>query len=487
MDLSEEIPTSLLVDATINRYSLVGETRRLAPSEPAASPLPIGHVMPQVLLPDTVGRPFSRSVLLAAMLLCGMLCSMLSFPGTVQADLIELIGGGSLRGECLRDPADPEGIVRVRTLSGAVVDVPADQVARFTRRKRVAEEFDLQLRDTPRTVDSLWALAEWAREQGLKPQRAEALEALLEVDPGHVAAHRGLGHVQHEGEWMTHPQLMERKGFVKHKGKWVLPQEVELLELAELQSAEEKQWFRQIKTWLTWLKDGTRPERQPVALASLRAIREPAAIPAVARHLANDGDDAVRLLAVVILSQTEGDRPGALLVEFCLKDRSWNIRQDAIRGLQGRSVERLRLPLRKALKHEVNAVVNNAAIAIASLGDRDQIPALIDALVTDHRYSVTVPDNANTISMGTNGSFAPRGVPLPDSVANQLATGQLPQGVNVQYAPLPGEELRRRTVMVLRHEANPEVLAALQRLTGQNFGYDKAAWKAWQRRQQGAA
>lgn len=428
-----------------------------------------------------VRRLFRPSIAALGALLLGGWSSL------ARGDLVELIDGGIIRGECTQDPAHTSGIVRVKLMSGAVLEIPSEQVLKFTRRRLVVEQFELRLGETPETVDALWELAEWAREQGLRPQRSQALEALLKLDPEHVAAHRGLGHLRQDGEWMTHEQLMQKRGFVKHKGKWVLPQEVELLELAELQSAEEKQWFRQIKNWVTWLKDGARPDRQSAAVAQLRAIQDPAAIPALGRHLATDRDESVRAIALSALSQIGGDRPIQLLLEFCLKDNSANNRQAAIRALTGRDLAVLRGPLRKALKHEQNVVVNRAAVTIGSLGDKDQIPALIEALVTDHRYSVTVPDTANTISMAADGRFAPQGVPLPPDVAGMLATGQLPQGVRVDYAPLPGEELRRKTVTILRHEQNAEVLTALQKLTGENFGYNETAWRAWLRRRQGAA
>lgn len=418
-----------------------------------------------------------------------VLVAMLAFgeEKTARADLVELIDGGTLRGECLQDPSHASGIVRIRTMAGAVVEIPAEQVQKYTKRRRVVEQFEVRFVETSPTVEALWELAEWAREQGLRPQRSQALEALLKVDPEHVAAHRGLGHLRQDGEWMTHEQLMQKRGFVKHKGKWVLPQEVELLELAEMQSAEEKQWYRQIKNWVTWLKDAERPDRQASAMAQLRAIRDPAAIPAVGRHLVTDRDAGIRSIAAGILGQIPGDRPAALLLEFCLKDDVSANRQTAIKALDGRDVAVVRGALRKALRHEQNVVVNRAAETIGKLGDKEQIPALIEALITDHRYTITVPDNANTISMTPDGRSVPQGVPIPADVAGLLATGQLPQGVRVDYAPLPGEELRRKNVTILRHEQNPEVLAALARLTGENFGYNEAAWKAWLRRKQGAA
>jgi hypothetical protein len=405
---------------------------------------------------------------------------------TARADVAELVDGGLIRGECLkRPPTEGLGNYVFQTLGGAVVEFPSEEVARFIKRRKICEEFEVRLESAAGDAIALWAVAEWAREQGLRPERARALEALVAIDPANVAAHRGLGHIQQDGQWMSRDEANTARGLVKHKGKWVLPQEVALLEEAEAQSAEEKEWYRSVKQWHTWLRDVQRPERQTNGLAQLRAISAPAAVPAVARHLGRDPEEQVRLLATTIYAQIAGEAPTIPLVNQVLQDVSAVVRASAIGALRDRDPLRPRQTFQRALKHELNIVVNRAGAALGVLGADEQVPALIDALVTEHRYTITVQDPASTIGIRSDGLFAPTNTPVvPPEIANLLATGQLPQGVNVQRAPLPGENMRTKNVTILRKEQNPDVLDALGKLTGQNFGFDETTWKTWWRRRQ---
>ena len=56
------------------------------------------------------------------------------------------------------------------------------------------------------------------------------LRQVVQLDPEHVPARRGLGHVRQNGRWMSRDEQMAARGYVKHKGKQeVLPQELDLI------------------------------------------------------------------------------------------------------------------------------------------------------------------------------------------------------------------------------------------------------------------
>ena len=85
-----------------------------------------------------------------------------------------------------------------------------------------------------------------------------------------------------------------------------------------------------------------------------------------------------------------------------------------------------------------------------------------------------------SIGIGPNGQV---GFPasgsnwLPPQLQGLAATGQLPYGAIV--IPPANQPRTTRTVTIKAEVKNAEVLAALKKITGQDFGYNKRAWEAW--------
>jgi hypothetical protein len=123
----------------------------------------------------------------------------------------------------------------------------------------------------------------------------------------------------------------------------------------------------------------------------------------------------------------------------------------------------------------MNMIVNRAGAALGELGNDSVVPPLIDALVTRHSYTILVPDPGTGGYRADGGMADPTQRVLPPNIAGQLATGQLPYGVQVISPTGP----RMKEVPVERDEENPDVLTALTLLTGENFGFDEPAWRNW--------
>jgi HEAT repeats len=406
-----------------------------------------------------------------------------------SADVLRLKSGGEIRGALVAEVAAPgqkgghkgTGLpeqVTIRTLDGALMTVARDAIEEVVRRRPVLEEYETLRRAAPDTVEGQWELAEWCRQKTLSKERAAHLERIVELDADHVAARRGLGHVRHEGRWATPDEIMTARGYVKHKGKYLLPQELELLEEEQRENEAEKAWFRKVRLWGGWL-GGVQPDRQVEALQELRAIHDENAVPALARTFRDDPNEQKRLLYVEILIQIDTGKALNPLIQQSLQDDSELVRDAAVRGARRIDVTAALASYLRALKNETNLIVNRAATALGQLGEKSAIPRLIDALVTRHRYKVMVPDTS--ISMGSDGSMANGQVPLPPDVAAALATGQLPQGVQVQTVGVPK---RMKRVVVQKDEQNPAVLSALSLLTGENFGYDEDNWRNWHKASQ---
>lgn len=425
------------------------------------------------------------------------------FPRVASADYITLRSGGEIRGELLSDVNRAESrskfrnepgrnepgrnetgrietghrgdIVSIRTLSGALVAVGKSDVESIVRRKMVVEEYESLRRAAPNTLEAQWDLAEWCREKSLVKERETHLRAVVAFDPEHVAAHRGLGHIRdRQGRWSTHDEVMISRGYVKHKGKYVLPQELELIQQDERVSEAEKAWFRRVRMLHGWL-DSERPDRQAEALTQLKAIQDPDAVSALSRYFKAVPSEEQRMLYVEILTRVIGDKPVPALVLQSLWDESRAIRDAAIAGLLRKDVAKALPYYLRALKNGLNIIVNRAGDALGQLGNDAIIPQLINALVTRHVYTELVPDGATSFT--ANGGMVPVGQsPLPPNIDVLLSTGQLPQGVRVDY---PATPVRMKEITYEKDEQNASVLGALSLLTGQDFAFDEPAWRRW--------
>lgn len=415
-----------------------------------------------------------------------------------RADYITLRNGGEIRGELLSESnraekkSKPRGnrlveergdIVSIRTLSGAMVAVVHGDVESVVHRRMVFEEYETLRRAAPNTVEAQWNLAEWCRQKSLVKEREVQLRNVVALDPENAAAHRGLGHIRdRQGRWSTHDEVMISRGYVKYKGKYVLPQELELIQQDERVSEAEKGWFRRVRNLHGWL-DSERPDRQAEALTQLKAIQDPDAVPALSKTFKAVPNAEQRLLYVEILTRIIGDKPVPALVLQSLWDESQTIRDAAIAGLLHKDVGKALPYYLRALKNGINIIVNRAGDALGRLGNDAVIPQLINALVTRHVYTELVPDGAPGIS--TNGALVPAGQPvLPPNIEALLATGQLPMGVRVEY---PGAAVRMKEITYEKDERNASVLGALSLLTGQDFGFDESTWRRWYNSQRNSA
>lgn len=407
------------------------------------------------------------------------------FAGPLRGDVVVLKSGGEIRGEIVADPkaSAKSDLVTIRTLTGATVSIAKDDVESITRRRLAVEEYETRRRIVPDTIQGQWELAEWCRQKSLLKEREVHLQRVIELDPDHEAAHRALGHVRHEGHWSTRDEIMTARGYVKYKGKYVLPQELELLQQEERESESEKAWYRRVKMWLGWL-EGDKPERQAEALTQFRSIRDADAVPAMYRSFSGHAVEDFRTLYLDVLAKIEGEKPIGPLVYQAMKDDSQVIRNQALWTLRKRDHAKAVPAFIKFLKNDANLIVNRAGTALGEMGDDKAIPYLIEALVTSHRYRVEVPDQNPIGFRGDGAMVQTTNVPLPPNIAAMLATGQLPYGVQINQVPAPGPELRKKTILVRKDEQNPSVLTSLQQLTGQNFGYDESAWRSWYRAQQ---
>jgi hypothetical protein len=240
-------------------------------------------------------------------------------------------------------------------------------------------------------------------------------------------------------------EVMAARGFVRHRGAWRTAQEIELLDRSERTKFAEKEWVAKLERLRRQLDQPSRADR---AAEEIRGIADPFAVAAVAAALAKEPVGRIRGWYVEALSRIRSPAATGVLVATALDHADPETRIVATERLMLIGPH-LALPTLVAALHSAdNAQVNRAAEALGRLGLAAAVGPLIDALETQH----VVVTGDGTPEGSTSATFTPSG-------------GGLSMG--------GGPKQHRVAVR------NDRVLEALVILTGANFSWDTAAWRAW--------
>ncbi len=360
------------------------------------------------------------------------------------AEVFVLDGGGQVAGEVLNRDESPRKQYVVQVAEGVRVTLDAARVKKVLRSRPEETEYE-RIRPTfADTAEDQWRLAQWCRERKLTAQRAVHLRRVLELEPNHVEARRALGYSQVDGKWTTQEQAMIDQGFVRHGGRWMLPQEIALADEKRQVESAQQEWFQKIKRWRGWL--GT--NRDDAARDNIRAAVDPMAVRALAAGLRDESAPAIRNLFAATLAKIDTPEAARALAEAAIYDPDPDVRQTCLDHLQTKKRPDVVAYFVARLRDKDNAVVNLAGAALRRMNDPSAVGPLIDALVTSHVYKIAKPggDGAMSASFGSGG------------------TG---------FSAGGGPKLIRRSIQ------NEAVLGALVAITGCNFTYDKQAWKYW--------
>lgn len=419
--------------------------------------------------------PFTRTPLRYLLALSLGVVSM----ATARGDVVRLQSGAELHGRIVTTGTTATaGTIVVELLSGATVVLPSADVTLQAARPLAVEEYELRARQVADTVAARWDLADWCKQKNLLAERETQLLRLIELDPNHEQARAVLGHVWKDGEWVDWDEYMTARGYVKHRGKYITQQELDLLEKTADELKREQEWYPKVRLWTGWVT-GNNVTRAQNGMAALRELKDADAAPAVSRFLGEHSVRDLRLLGVAVLTQSGGIKSAVALSKIALRDDDQEIRTTALQGIEQAHFDNVQALFLKELRNQNNAVVNRAAAGLVLVGDERSVPQLIDALVTSHKYEVRVPGGTGqNYSFGTNGTFGQSAV-LPADVEAAMRTGQLPQGAVFLNSPNAAQNTIAKVVLVRMEHQNSDVRAALQKLTNEDFGYDERLWHLW--------
>jgi hypothetical protein len=428
---------------------------------------------------------------LVRLFVCGPIF-LLSGSSGARADVIMLRGGGQVQGKVRPDPRDKDK-VQVWLLQGRKpLSFQKARIVEVVPKAGPLDDYFEKLKKAPQTVQGQYDLGTWCDQNKLADLAKVHYEGALAIDNSFEPAHRKLGHTLFKGYWLSHDDLSAVQGLVKYKGRWISTEEKAKRQAEEEASATQTSWVRRIKILRQAIVNGPENRRRE-AEAQLMAIRDVEAIVPLLRVLGND-EPAQRILLAQILTAIPGKEATAALVKQVLAEPDAAVRPVIFEKIAERDDPGAVAQLGRALGSQDIQVVNRAAWTLGNLGAVEAVPKLIPALLSfEQRLIVPPADGSGVVADG------PSGVPLAPLAYNgsniaYLTPPAVSQGA-VAYGAVtapayggiaPGMGIAGGLTikppeprLVTFTYRNVEVLAALEKMTGQDFGYDIDSWRHW--------
>ena len=294
---------------------------------------------------------------------------------------------------------------------------------------------------------------------GPYPQSAALLVALCAIVPATDGDDRRAVRAEGGGWWIESPfgAIVIRDAQVPRGGK----SEAEDPSPAVADDEARRRWRRQIHAIREGLLESGLPAVVERGKARLRAIDDPRAIDALGTEL-SQGTQPTRLLMVELLRAFPDDESTMHLAALALIDDDDEVRRAAIAALKHRDDPREGEQWRKALQTNSDVLAARAASALAELKVIAAVGELIPLLTTQARRRVEVPVGRYFTTYATVWRPS-QGIWTTGPSYDEAGFGAIQTRL----------EVRQVTVM------RSEVRAALNRLTGADFGFYEEAWTRW--------
>ncbi|MGL4464798.1 MAG: HEAT repeat domain-containing protein, partial [Planctomycetia bacterium] len=230
----------------------------------------------------------------------------------------------------------------------------------------------------------------------------------------------------------------------------------------------QQEYYRVVRTAMKGLRQD-RADRREESLKALQRLDDPLAVEPLLEVLGAKGEPGERRLMVDLLTAIETPESTDGLLKTAVSDADPDNRAAAAEALTPRKTPELVGRTVRWLRSVKNDEVRSAAVVLEAIGDETAVPALVDALITKHEQVLTIADQ-NRLGMG-------RAQKLTQTIIQ-------PDGTIRKYRnPLAGTPGPQGPITITEEKRNDEVRAALMKITGQDFGYDKTGWLTWMRRE----
>ncbi len=142
-----------------------------------------------------------------------LVCTLAPAP----ADTVRLKEGGIIA-DCMV-AGEENDLVVIRTPGGRM-GIPKEAIRAIEKGKTVFDAFQAKKKTIKMSIAaSVFQLAQWCREKGLRIEMNESLERMIELDPEHAEARHLLGYAKIDGEWRLQPPLLLLLRPTGEKGK----------------------------------------------------------------------------------------------------------------------------------------------------------------------------------------------------------------------------------------------------------------------------
>jgi len=396
-----------------------------------------------------------------------VVATILMMPAVAGADVFHLRGGGKIEGEFLQHNGD---VIILRVGSGEI-GLATSLIERREKAPSPMQQYRERAAAAANTAQGHLELARWCDRKLLAEQARKHFQLALELDGDNAAARRALGYVKRNGMWLTARQARELK------------------ETQEADKTVRNHQFRfRSKQWegkLRQLSRGPFNEWQysdqfAKARDEVLAIDDPAAVEPLRNIIGKHKQEPARLVAVEALGHIGGDDAALALLDMLTDDPDEEVYTRSRQMLSHLRSEKAHLAMSNIVRKGGEVARNRVAAAVADAGLTSTVPSLIRSLITLETRVIrhaTVESQRAWIMHGTLFGYVADVEPVvaEAAVAFNPVIGYIVSGaiLDVRATMEPWSE---RITVTVKH---PEVLAALRRITGQNFGYDIRAWRRW--------
>lgn len=340
-------------------------------------------------------------------------------------------------------------VYELNTDTGIRVTLPAREHQAFVVPSDDFKTYRTAVQNIADNVESHRKVVDWASGKGLPDLVQAHYQRIVELSPDDITAWSALQYQQTSLGYVPRDRYWRSKGMIRQGVRWRIPQDLAIAENMENRRKEE---FTIASTLSGIERDfGGTGQRAVAARQKLATLTQPAAVGPMAKLIGETRNESLRreLLATLFRNESPASVAAALAGLIVQEDNaSW--RNELIAAVERLPNEGALQRLQSRLSNnnpgkDDPAVINRAAEAIALIGDFRSIPRLIEVLQTKH-----IIDRS---SAATNAAFRSDG--------------------GISFSPSGGNK------KISYVNDNDMVLYALERITGEHFGYSAADWRAW--------